>query len=39
MLDKAFDILNGELPESHENCDYCKWNQEVNDWLKHHYVK
>ncbi len=27
---KAYNVLNGELPESGEDCDYCKWNQESN---------
>lgn len=30
LVDKAFTILNGELPESNESCEYCKWNQELN---------
>ena len=29
LIDKAYDVLNGEMPESNENCDYCKWNQEI----------
>jgi len=29
LVDKAYNILNGEMPESNENCDYCKWNQEI----------
>lgn len=29
LVSKAYDILNRELPESHENCEYCKWNQEI----------
>ena len=29
LIDKAYNILNGELPESNENCEYCKWNQEI----------
>ena len=29
LVDKAYNILNGEIPESHENCEYCKWNQEI----------
>ncbi len=30
LIDKAYNILNEELPESHETCEYCKWNQELN---------
>jgi len=29
LVDKAYTILNGDLPESYENCDYCKWNHEL----------
>jgi hypothetical protein len=29
LVDKAYAILSGELPDSHENCDYCKWNKEI----------
>jgi len=29
LVDKAFTILSNEMPESHENCEYCKWNQEI----------
>ena len=29
LVDKAYDVLNGEVPDSNENCDYCKWNQEI----------
>jgi len=32
LIDKAYDILNGEIPESGENCEHCKWiNQVTND--------
>ena len=30
LVKKAFTILNDEIPNSNENCDYCKWNQELN---------
>jgi len=29
LVDNAFTILKNEMPESHENCEYCKWNQEI----------
>ena len=29
LINKAHNVLNGELPEPNENCEYCKWNQEV----------
>jgi len=29
LIDKAYTILNGELPDSGENCGYCKWNKEI----------
>ena len=29
LIDKAYNVLNGNLPESNENCGYCKWNQEI----------
>ena len=29
LVDKAYNILNGELPDSGENCGYCKWNYEI----------
>jgi len=32
LVDKAFTILNDELPESNENCEYCKWKQELNKY-------
>ena len=25
LVDKAYIILNGEIPNSHENCEYCGW--------------
>jgi len=30
LVDIAYDILNGELPEVGENCEYCKWEKEIN---------
>ena len=29
LVEEAYEVLNGEIPDSHENCDYCKWNQEI----------
>jgi len=29
LVDKAYNILNGELPDSNEDCDYCKWIKEM----------
>jgi len=29
LIKKAFDVLNGDIPEVGENCEYCKWNQEI----------
>lgn len=29
LIDEAYNILNGEMPEPSENCGYCKWNQEI----------
>jgi len=26
LVKKAFDVLNNDLPDSNENCKYCKWN-------------
>ena len=25
LTEKAFTILNSEIPDSNENCEYCKW--------------
>lgn len=25
LVDKAYNILDGEIPDSNEDCDYCKW--------------
>ena len=30
LLNKAYNILNGEMPNSNKDCEYCKWNQELN---------
>lgn len=29
LIDKAFNILNEDLPKSNDNCEYCKWNEEI----------
>ena len=29
LLDKAYNVLNEKMPDSHEDCEYCKWNQEI----------
>ncbi len=29
LVDRAYDILNGVLPDSNQNCEYCKWNKEI----------
>lgn len=29
LVEKAFTILNGELPKSNENCEYCRWRDET----------
>jgi len=45
LIEKAYDILNGEIPESGEKCEHCKWinqvtndkygiNKYLDDWLK-----
>jgi hypothetical protein len=34
ILKKAYDILNGPLPESNKNCEYCGWVQNIT---KHNY--
>jgi CRISPR/Cas system-associated exonuclease Cas4 (RecB family) len=28
LIDKAYNILNGEMPEPNEKCEYCKWISE-----------
>ncbi|MBI2003367.1 MAG: PD-(D/E)XK nuclease family protein [Parcubacteria group bacterium] len=28
---KAVNVLNGPIPEKHENCDYCRWAGDVHD--------
>jgi len=30
LVEKAYNILNGEMPESGENCEYCKWKDETS---------
>jgi len=30
LVKKAYNILNDEIPESNKNCEYCKWNQEMD---------
>ena len=32
LIEKAYDILNGEMPESGENCEYCRWKNEALDF-------
>jgi hypothetical protein len=27
LIVKACNVLNGNLPASDENCEYCKWNK------------
>lgn len=27
LVDKAFTILNNEIPEVGDNCEYCKWGK------------
>ena len=29
LVDKAYNILNSEMPDSDENCEYCKWLSEA----------
>lgn len=29
LVKKALDVLNSDLPDSGENCEYCRWNQEI----------
>jgi hypothetical protein len=29
LVDKAYLILNGDMPDFNENCEYCNWNQET----------
>jgi hypothetical protein len=29
LVDKAFAVLNGKMPKSNGNCEYCKWNKEI----------
>lgn len=30
---KAIDLLNGPMPEKHENCDYCRWAGDIHDLI------
>ena len=30
LIDNAYTILNGELPDSNENCEYCKWLEKTS---------
>ena len=30
LIDRAYTVLNGELPDSGENCGYCKWNDQIS---------
>ena len=32
LVKKALDVLNSDLPDPDENCEYCKWNQELNNF-------
>lgn len=27
LIEKAYNVLNGEMPKSGENCEYCKWKK------------
>lgn len=29
LIEKAYSILNGNIPKSNENCNYCKWNKDI----------
>jgi len=29
LIDRAYTVLNEELPDSNKNCGYCKWVTEV----------
>ena len=29
LIEKAYKILNGELPDPSTNCGYCNWSQEI----------
>jgi len=31
LIDKAYNVLNGNLPASDENCEYCKWRKVTPD--------
>ncbi len=30
---KAVNLLNGPMPEKHENCDYCRWAGDIHDLI------
>lgn len=30
LIDKAYNVLNGEMPNPNENCEYCRWGKEIN---------
>lgn len=30
LIEKAYNILNSEMPDSNENCDYCNWLTEID---------
>lgn len=30
---KAVNLLNGSIPEKHENCDYCRWAGDIHDLI------
>ncbi len=30
---KAVNLLNGPIPEKHENCDYCRWFNDIHDLI------
>ena len=29
LVSKAYTVLNGEMPDPNEKCEYCKWNKEI----------
>lgn len=33
MFYKAIELLNGPMPEKHENCDYCRWVGDIHDLI------
>jgi len=30
LIDKAYNVLNGDFPEANENCEYCKWMEHTS---------